>query len=132
MDKLEQLSIEIRETYRRTKSWRNTGAEFGVNPATARLIARGYQPGNRMRESLNLPPVVKVEACPTCGVVHTRKTCPLSNGNPKRKRQPRIAISKLDAASAARTIRRNMGAEFVERLVEELRDGNNDVASNNI
>lgn len=94
MQTLEELSIQMREHHARLQSWRKTGAIFGLNPAMARLIALGYEPGRRVREQLGLPPAASV--VPVAGAVPdgtqvaaaTRCSCGrwFVSNHPRRKR----------------------------------------------
>lgn len=53
---------------RKTHSWRQVGAAFGVTHGTARRIAAGWVPTTpKVRQALGLPPLLAVPACPTCG-----------------------------------------------------------------
>jgi hypothetical protein len=54
MRTLGQVCQEMIELHGRTQSWRKTGARFGLNPAMARLIAGGYDPGRKIRGLLDL------------------------------------------------------------------------------
>ena len=58
---LEQLCLEIQNKYLGGYTWQNIAEDYGINRAMARLIALGYQPKNKIRTILGLPPV-----CPVC------------------------------------------------------------------
>ena len=118
---LEQLCIVLRQRHESTKSWRAVAAPYGIFPSTARLLANGYEPGYKIRKKLNLPDVVPVEVCPTCGEAPLAKhhRC---NGKPSRPRHPRLAIRLDDPASAARSIRRHMTGDNIAALLLELSD----------
>jgi hypothetical protein len=88
----------------------------GIPPGTLCAIYHGEPIPIRHREALGLPQLVKVEACPTCGVVHTRKTCPRRNG--KRKRV--LVDLPVDATPGQQAIIRSMSKQ--ERLEKLLRD----------
>jgi hypothetical protein len=68
---LDQIRDGIRETHKITKSWRKAGEPFGLNPASARLLAMGHEPGEKLRQQLGLPRTAPVPVCPDCGDVHT-------------------------------------------------------------
>jgi len=57
---LEQLSSDIRTRHEETNSWRKAAAPYGINAATARLIASGYIPGAKIRSRLGLAPTATV------------------------------------------------------------------------
>lgn len=57
---LDQLCRELKKSHELTQSWRATGEPYQLNPAMARMIANGYQPGKRVRKHLGLPPAVSV------------------------------------------------------------------------
>jgi hypothetical protein len=72
---LGQLSCELRETHEINKSWEITSEPYGINKAMARLIANGYQPGNKIRARLGLCTLAPAPICPVHGVVHPGR-CP--------------------------------------------------------
>ncbi|HMN11816.1 MAG TPA: hypothetical protein PKD55_05770 [Bellilinea sp.] len=57
---LEHLSYEMREQHKISRSWRKVAEPYGIFPDTARLIAKGYEPGKKIRERLGLPPAASV------------------------------------------------------------------------
>jgi len=60
MQRLDQISSDLRELHNTTNSWRLTGDRYDLHPSMARLIANGYIPGNRIRKKLGLPEVSSV------------------------------------------------------------------------
>lgn len=98
-------------------SWREVARPYGdgLKPNMARMIANGYDPGNKIRqEVLRLPPKEKVETCKECGKVHIKK-------HPRKsKRKPRVAIRLDNPASAARSIKGHMERGKIEELVRLL------------
>lgn len=70
------LRRELRKLHKETQSWRKTGARYGINPAMARLLVNGYEPGQKIRKQLGLPEYRSVPPCSICGGVHLKKTCP--------------------------------------------------------
>lgn len=64
------------------------GREFDIDGAMAFRIARqDYEPKDpKIRVKLGLPAIVQVAACPVCGEVHVKKSCPRSavSRQPKR------------------------------------------------
>jgi len=42
--------------YEIDKSWWKVADRYGIHPNMARLIAKGHQPGNKIRAKLGLPP----------------------------------------------------------------------------
>jgi hypothetical protein len=118
---LGQLCIELQQRHESTKSWRDAAEPYGIFPSMARMLANGYEPGYKIRKKLNLPAVVPVEVCPTCGEAPLAKhhRC---NGRPPRPRRPRLAIRLDDPASAARSIRRHMTGDNIKALLAELED----------
>lgn len=72
---------ELRKAHRRLKNWRAVGVEFDIDNAMAWRIANepGYEPHDpKIRTKLGLPAFVEVAACPVCGEVHVKKSCPRS------------------------------------------------------
>lgn len=57
MTTLPELRCTIQAMYAEVKSWQKVGEAYGINKAMARLIANGYQPGNKVRKIFGLPPV---------------------------------------------------------------------------
>jgi hypothetical protein len=126
-DTARRLLISRKGTPGRTWRWLAQNVYWPVPAGTLCAIAKGEKIPNRYRRVFKLPAIVKREVCPLHGVVHdydcqTQEVKPRSNGRPKRKRE-RLAISKHDPASAARSMRRNLTAEMIEGIMEELRDG---------
>jgi hypothetical protein len=71
----------MRRAYRRLKNhggWRAVGKEFNVTGGMAfRIVEQGYEPKDPViRARLGLPAFVEVPACPICGQVHVKKSCP--------------------------------------------------------
>ena len=60
MTTLDVLSQNMAADHKITNSWRKTGAKWGLNPAMARLIAGGYNPGKTIRKRLGLPEMAQV------------------------------------------------------------------------
>jgi hypothetical protein len=82
---------ELNKAYKRLADqggWRAVGREFDIDGAMAFRIARqGYEPHDpKIRTKLGLPTIVQVAACPVCGEVHVKKSCPHSaiSRQPKR------------------------------------------------
>jgi hypothetical protein len=102
-------------------SWRKVALPYGdgLKPNMARLIANGYDPGNKIRGVLRLPDKQAFEVCKECGKTLTKyhdcKTSP---------RSPRIAVSKTDMKRAAASILNNVDPELVKELVEILDERN--------
>jgi len=100
-------------------SWRKVAEPYSIHPNMARLIANGYDPGNRIREKLRLPDKAKVEVCRSCGVAHTTKRCTSTNHSP---RPPRISIRLDNPESAARSIEKHMEPDLIVELIELLKE----------
>ena len=116
------VQAELRAEKRATGlSWRKIAAqrkysEKGVPAGTLCTIAKtGYIPP-KWRPFFGVRALVKVEACPHCGVVHTRKTCPKR----RKPRATRLAISKTDVDSAYRSIANNCDKDFIIELAKRL------------
>ena len=114
--------VEIWKIYEETASWRDVAEQepyysAGMNFATLRRYAHGdYVYNQEHRKALGLRYKELVLSCPHCGEIHNMlKTC-----KPDRRKRHRIAISKLDPASAARSIRDNCYFG-VDELVKELK-----------
>ena len=89
---LEQLCQEIQNKYLKGYSWREIAKGYDINSAMARLIALGYQPGEKIRARLGL-----VSVCPTCDrpvVRQTRRTIPYL----------KAAVANLQQLEAAATL----------------------------
>lgn len=83
---LETVKARLNERYRATGRWETVASEFGVSVGTAVRVARGYEPKTaKVRTALNLPALVPAPACPSCGIVHVAKSCPV-----RRKVVPRL------------------------------------------
>ena len=68
------------------------GAEIGISGGMAyRVATSDYEPrDNAIRKLLGLPQLARAPICPTCGVVHVRKTCPVKHKSGKRRPRRRI------------------------------------------
>ncbi len=106
--------------HKKFSSWRKVAEPYEVHPSMARMIANGYDPGNRIREKLRLPNKQAVEVCPSCGIAHTTKRCTSTNGS--KPRPPRIAIRTDNPDSAAASIKGHMDQEKVSELIELLQE----------
>lgn len=50
------------------ESWAKIGKDYKIHAPTVRLIANGYEPGNKVRKKLGLPPMLLVKAMEcSCG-----------------------------------------------------------------
>ena len=98
------------------KSWRRVAKPYDLHPNMARLISKGYDPGNRIRKKLRLPDKKAVQTC-KCGEVHVK-------GHPKnyKPRPPRIAIRLDNPGSAAASIMNNMDLKAIRELRELLKE----------
>ena len=104
----------------RLKTWRAIAEVFGISGGMAwRVGMTGYEPkDNKIREKLHLPLLIDTPACLKCGQVHVTKKCMANNGNGRRPR--RVAIRVDNPESAARTIEKHFGKEFISELIELL------------
>ncbi len=100
------------------KSWRDVAEPYDIHPSMARLIAKGHDPGTKIRAKLHLPAKQAVEVCTKCGVAHITKRCTNSNG---KSRPPRIAIRLDNPDSAAASIKGHMDRDRINELVELLK-----------
>jgi hypothetical protein len=77
----------LRALYGQLGSWKLVGAEIKVSPAMAQRVATtDYRPKSpAIRAALGLPVLASAPVCPSCGVVHIRKTCPAA-GKPAKPR----------------------------------------------
>ena len=100
-------------------TWRKISALPQYSPIPAGTLCRWYHTGYlplKWYYRLGIPEPVTVRPCPQCGEIHNMlKTCKAD-----RRKRHRIAISKLDPASAARSIRENCYFG-VDELIEELK-----------
>lgn len=60
MNTLEQISADLQERHKRLNSWRLAADPYPINKAMARMIANGYEPGNRVRRALKIAPIASV------------------------------------------------------------------------
>ncbi len=98
------------------KSWRRVAKPYKIYPNMARLIARGYDPGNKIRHELRLPEKQAVEVCEECGEIHFKK-------HPKKvTRPPRIAIRLDNPESAAASIKGHMDQAAIRELRELIKE----------
>lgn len=79
MRKIGDVRRDLRIAYKRLKSWRLVGQEFGISKAMAfRIVEQQYEPKERdIRLALGLDPIRLAPApvCPDCGRVHVSKRC---------------------------------------------------------
>jgi len=100
--------------------WRGIAALSQYSPIPAGTLCRWYHTGYlppKWYKRLGIPRPVEIEPCQECGQIHAmNKTC----SKDKRTRH-RIAISKTDPVSAARSIERcYFSKEDLIRELEEL------------
>jgi len=57
---LDYLCRELKKDHEKLNSWRKAGGRWGLNPASARLIAMGHIPGPSIRRRLGLPEFAQV------------------------------------------------------------------------
>lgn len=60
MNQLVQISSNLKHTHENGESWRKAAEPYGINAATARLIANGREPGKKIRKVLGLPDIGNV------------------------------------------------------------------------
>jgi hypothetical protein len=118
LDSLNAYKNAFLAEHAKVASWRKVAEPYKIHPNMARMIANGYDPGNRIREKLRLPDKEAVEMCPECGKVLTPYHRCGSN-----HRIPRIAIRLDNSESAARSIIKHMDPGVVTELVELLQEG---------
>lgn len=88
---------------------------YKIYPNMARLIAKGYDPGNRIRREMRLPDKQAVQVCKECGEVHIKK-------HPRKyKKRNRIAIRLDNPESAVRSIKGHMEQGKIDQLIELLK-----------
>ena len=118
LDSIDAYKNSFLERHGKVASWRKVAEPYSIHPNMARMIANGYDPGNRIRERLQLSEKQPVEICEECGKIlskyHKCKSGP---------RPPRIAIRLDDPESAARSIQKHMEPENISELVRLLTDG---------
>ena len=120
LDSIDAYKTAFSANHAQVASWRKVAEPYSIHPNMARMIANGYDPGNRIREKLRLPKKQAIESCAKCGYVHSTKRC--SNGD-HRPRPPRISIRLDSPESAARSIERHMEPENVDQLIGLLQEG---------
>ena len=117
LDSIDAYKNEFLAYYEKVASWRKVAEPYSIHPNMARLIANGYDPGNRIRERLQLPEKQPVEMCEECGkvltVYHKCKSEP---------RPPRISIRLDDPESASRSIKKHMDPGVIGELMRLLNE----------
>jgi hypothetical protein len=68
MAEIDIIRLDILENHQMTKSWKITGDLFGINKASARLIAVGRDPGDNVQKQLKLSTLAYVIAIDGCEV----------------------------------------------------------------
>ena len=115
---IENVKNAIKSEYKTRHNWRKVADVFGITGGMAYRIAHGYEPREaHIRHLLNLPALVELPPCKTCGGNHGMKRCP-GKGKPRARR----AINLADPVSAAATILNHADAAYVARLVELLKE----------
>ena len=101
------------------RSWRRIAEPYDLYPNMARMIANGYDPGNKIREKLRLPMKDKFEVCPRCE--NPMKKDHRCSGGDHKKRN-RLSINLEDPFSAGKSIMNHMDSEMVNDLIVVLMD----------
>ena len=117
LDSLDAYKNAFMAKHDKVSSWRKVAGPYGIHPSMARMIANGYDPGNRIREKLRLPDKEAVEICPKCGKVLT-----LYHRCGSNHRIPRLAIRLDNPESAALSIQNNMDPDMMAELIDLLQD----------
>ena len=99
------------------RSWRKIAESYEIYPNMARMISRGHDPGNKIRELLRLPLKDKFEVCPKCELPMGK------NHKCQAKKRNRLSINLDNPGSAARSIIKHMKLNTVEELIEILEEG---------
>lgn len=60
MNELSNIANNLQKLHAEMRSWRKAGAVYGIDPASARMIANGYEPGPKLRKKLDIMPTVEV------------------------------------------------------------------------
>ena len=93
MRKIDDVRRDLKKSYKRLKSWRLVGLEFGVSKAMAfRIATQRYEPKDRnIRRALGMEPIRTAPApvCPECGEVHVTKRCVKKRGTTETRRTRR-------------------------------------------
>ena len=118
LDSLDAYKNAFLAEHDNVSSWRRVARPYDLHPNMARLIANGYDPGNKIREKLRLPDKEAVEMCPECGKVLTLYHRCGSNNH----RVPRIAIRLDNPGSAAASIKGYMDQAVIRELRELLEE----------
>jgi len=96
------------------RSWRKIADRYGIYPNMARMISRGYDPGNKIRKKLRLPMKDKFEVCPKCKLPMGK------NHKCQAKKRNRLSINLDNPGSAVRSIIKHMDLDSVEVMIEML------------
>ena len=101
-------------------TYANLAQLYGINSYYLWNIVTddNYQPPLKVASTLGVVLMRPAPACPNCGDVHTKKTCPMQY----KPRPPRLAIRLDDPRSAARSIRRHMTKDQIAALVAALEE----------
>jgi hypothetical protein len=59
--KIQAYQVCFLAKHQKGESWRKIAVKYGLHPNMARLIANGYEPGNKIRKKLNLSLIAEVE-----------------------------------------------------------------------
>lgn len=89
MRKLGDVRRDVKNAYKRLKSWRAVGAEMGISGGMAYRIAKDqYEPKDaHIRAMLGMSAMMPAPACPVCGVVHVARQCPMAAIETKRAKR---------------------------------------------
>lgn len=117
--KEEFVQRTILEKFIGGKSLREIAREYKTltHADIQRIVRHGIFPKScKKRTELHLAALIPTPACPTCGEIHLRRTCPTTA-----KKRARRAINLVDPVSAAATILNHADAAYIARLVELLK-----------
>ncbi len=86
MATMSDIRREVKKGYRMHGNWRAVGEAFGISGGMAfRIVNEGYEPKDpHIRVKLGLPAMAPAPVCPTCGVVHVSRVCPVQRAAAKR------------------------------------------------
>lgn len=119
---LESVQDRLKQERGVLGSWEAVARKNELSVGTVCRVASGYEPRRPdIRAKLGLPVLLPAPACPHCGAPpHAHRNCPARRNGHRTPGPHRLAINLDDAASAARSILRNMDAGVVAELVKEL------------
>lgn len=118
-----RVQFEVMAAYSMLGTWEKVAELYSNKTQVSKAMAyrvgmQGYIPRNpNICEAFGFPRWGYALACPHCGEIHTRKTCPNRTSSTPRER---ASINLQNPRSSAKTITSKMEPELVEQLADLL------------